>query len=290
MRQLTIEAGGYTVSIDPSKPGSGKFRFLDTLGDPSKPIVVWYYRPKNLPEDHRIVFVMHGGGRNGMAYRYPWIDHAIAQKFLLIAPEFSREYYPDNYHYNYGNVATRAGKPIEETEWTFSAIEHLFDHLKNKVNFKRETYCIYGHSAGAQFVHRMLLFKPHARIETAIAANAGWYTLPTFQKSFPAGLQDSTATLETQKVALNKKLYVLLGDLDTSTSDPNLPWSPAAKSQGKHRFERGHRFFKTACNEATQMGSALAWELRIAENIGHSHIEMAEPAASLLAEQMVEVR
>lgn len=290
MRQLTIEAGGYPVSIDPSKPGSGKFTFLDAQGDPSRPIVVWYYRPENLRWDHRIVFVMHGGGRNGMAYRYPWIDHAIAQKFLLVVPEFSREFYPDNYHYNYGNVATRAGEAIEEDQWTFSSIEHLFDYLKKKLNFKRETYCIYGHSAGAQFVHRMLLFKAHARIETAIAANAGWYTQPTFDKLFPAGLQNSTATAETQKLVLNKKLFVLLGDLDTNTKDPNLPRSPAAKAQGKHRFERGYRFYETALDEAAKLGMTLAWELRIAKNIGHSHHEMAEPAASLLAEQMVEAR
>ncbi len=290
MRELTIEAGGYPVSIDPSRPGAGKFRFLDAQGDPSRPIVVWYYRPENLPDDHRIVFVMHGGGRNGMGYRYPWIDHAIEHKFLLLVPEFSREYYPDNYHYNYGNVATRAGEPIEETEWTFSAIEHLFDHIRKKLNFKRETYCIYGHSAGAQFVHRMLLFKPNARIEKAIAANAGWYTLPTLEKSFPAGLENSTATRQTQKVALKKKLYILLGDLDTNTTDTNLPRSLAAKAQGKHRFERGHTFFQTARNEAAQLDTSLAWELRVAKNIGHSHIEMAAPAASLLAEHMVEDR
>ncbi len=282
MRQLTVEAGGYPVSTDLSKAGSGRFRFLDAKGDPSKPIVVWYYRPDNLPQGHRIVFVMHGGGRNGMAYRYQWIDHAIDQKFLLVAPEFSREYYPDNYHYNYGNIATRDGKPIAESEWTFSAIEHLFDHLKRQLNFKRETYCIYGHSAGAQFVHRMVLFKPHARIETAIAANAGWYTLPTFEKTFPAGLEHSAATRATQKMALNKKLYVLLGDLDISTTDPGLPRSPAAKAQGKHRFARGHTFFKTALDEAAQLDMHLGWELRVAKNIGHSHIEMAESAASLL--------
>lgn len=287
MRQLRIEAGGYPVSVDISRPGSGKFIFLDEEGDPARPIVVWYYHPENLPEDHRIVFVMHGGGRNGMGYRYPWIDHAIEQKFLLVVPEFSRDYYPDNYHYNYGNVAMRSGDPIEERVWTFTAIEHLFDHLKKKLIFKRNSYCIYGHSAGAQFVHRMLLFKPQARIETAIAANAGWYTLPTFEKSFPAGLQGSTATPQTQKSVLGRKLVVLLGDLDISTTDSGLPRSPAAKAQGKHRLERGHTFFRTARHEAAQLETALAWEMRIAKNIGHSHIEMAEPAASIMAEQMV---
>lgn len=275
-------AGGYGFSKDFSTPGAGKFIFKDAKADPTRLIRVWYYMPENLPEDHQIIFVMHGGARNGAGYRYPWIDYAIEHQFLLIAPEFSREYFPDNYHYNYGNVATRAKEPIEEELWTFSSIEHLFDYLKAHVGFKKESYSIYGHSAGGQFVHRMVQFKPEARIERAVAANAGWYTLPVFEKTFPEGLGKSMASVFDQKRFFKTKLFILLGSKDNDPNGAGLPVSDMAMAQGKHRFERGHTFFKIAAREAQSKGIPLAWQLKIAEGIGHSHLEMAEHVLPLL--------
>jgi len=277
-------AGGYPFSKSFSTPGAGKFIFKDEMANPERPLDVWYYLPENLPRNHQIIFVMHGGSRNGSGYRYPWIEYAVEFKFLLIAPEFAREYYPDNYHYNYGNVATRAKEPIDELFWTFSTIEHLFDYLKAHLNFARNTYSIYGHSAGAQFVHRMVLLKSNARIDRAVAGNAGWYTLPVFEKNFPEGLKMTIVTAADRKHFFSTKLFVLLGDHDNDPDSPGLPWSDMAKAQGRHRFERGHTFFKIAEKEALKHNIPFAWQLRIAKGAGHSHLEMAEHVLPLIIE------
>lgn len=277
-------AGGYPFSDDLSTPGAGKFIFKDGKGDPDRWVSVWYYLPENLPENHQIIFVMHGGARNGAGYRYPWIDYAIEHQFLLIAPEFSREYFPDNYHYNYGNVATRQKEPIDEKLWTFSTIEHLFDLLKTELKFSRNTYSIYGHSAGGQFVHRMVQLKPDARIDRAVAANSGWYTLPVFEKKFPEGLGKSHIMTNHQTQFFKTRLYVLLGDLDTDPKGAGLPTSSMARAQGKHRFERGHTFYNTAEKEAGRRGIHLAWQLRIAKGVGHSHLEIASHVVPLIVE------
>jgi hypothetical protein len=41
----------------------GSFRFVDARGSVDRPITVWYYRPRELNPDARIVFVMHGASR-----------------------------------------------------------------------------------------------------------------------------------------------------------------------------------------------------------------------------------
>jgi pimeloyl-ACP methyl ester carboxylesterase len=103
-------------------------------------------------------------------------------------PEFAAADYP-RAAYQLGNLADGAGKLFPEGKWTFSAIEHLFDFVKKATGNTSERYHIYGHSAGGQFVHRMVLFLPEARYATAVTANAGWYTMPTFSgKKFPYGL------------------------------------------------------------------------------------------------------
>ncbi|KKK94929.1 hypothetical protein LCGC14_2677920 [marine sediment metagenome] len=199
--------------------GPGRFVFTDVKGNRNKPITVWYYQPKDLLPTARVVFVMHGVKRNGKEYRDKWIKHAQRGKFLLVVPEFSEKYYKGSKQYNLGNMFTSSGARINESKWSFSAIEHLFDHIKRSTHLTSPTYDIYGHSAGAQFVHRLILFKPKARINKAISANAGWYTFPTFRKAFPYGLRKSPAKKAYLKKALGKKLIILLYLLSNYNQD-----------------------------------------------------------------------
>jgi len=212
---LIFTAISTTYATIPLNKGSGSFVFKDSQGNPDKPITVYYYNPEESKANVPVVFVMHGVKRNGQEYRDSWVEHAKQEKFLLLVPEFSEKYYPGSKQYNLGNMFLSAGKPIPESKWTFTAIEHIFDHIKSTCNIKTKTYNIYGHSAGAQFVHRLVLFLPDARINTAIAANAGWYTMPSDDFEFPYGLKGSGFSVKTLKKAFSKNSIILLGDQDT---------------------------------------------------------------------------
>lgn len=280
---VLIAAGGQAAWADQIGSGAGSFTFVDVKGDPAKPITVYTFRPQGYGSTSPIVFVMHGVLRNGADYRDQWISEAERHGFLLIVPEFSQEHYPGGRMYNLGNMFDRDGTAVAEPQWTFSAIEHLFDHVREITGNRNEKYLIYGHSAGGQFVHRFVLFKPNSRLERAVAANAGWYTMPS-DVEYPYGLGKSGVSDEGLKSAFDKKLVILLGDQDVDEKDRYLSRTPQALDQGRHRFERGHAFFRVAQQEASRLHAELRWELRIAPGVGHNNSRMAPWGARALFE------
>ena len=164
--------------------GTGKFRWDDNTGrsDPNKPLDVYYYRPDEVTADTPVWIIMHGTGRDADNYRGFFVDAAREQGALVIAPEFSKNKWPGSTGYNLGNISASNSDltPVPEQDWSFSKIEPLFDYVVDVVEptIEADKYYMFGHSAGAQFVHRFLAWKPDARVKLAVAANAGWYTVP----------------------------------------------------------------------------------------------------------------
>jgi hypothetical protein len=248
----------------------------------NRPITVWCHKPENWNKNAPVLFVMHGVKRNGKKYRNVWIKHSERHHFLLLAPEFSKKHYPGTRAYNLGNMVSASGEPLAESKWTYTAIEQIFDAVKKIMKFTTNTYSIYGHSAGAQFVHRLILFLPDARIDTAICANAGWYTMPSYDRPFPYGLKDSEITEEDLKKVFERKLRILLGDKDINPHHKYLKQTPRTNVQGKHRYDRGKRFYETARREAEKLQVSLNWELSIVRGVGHSNSKMAKEAIKKL--------
>jgi poly(3-hydroxybutyrate) depolymerase len=262
--------------------GKSDFVFADERGNVDKPIRVWVYRPDKFVADSPIVFVMHGTLRNGETYREPWVSLAEGAGALVVVPEFSLADYRDPRTYQFGNMRTKSGEPIEESKWTFAAVEHLFDHIKTATDSTRERYFLFGHSAGAQFVHRMVLFQGGSRIALAVTANAGSYTLPDFEATFPFGLKDSEVTEARLKAALEVPMLVLLGENDTDTNDKYLPKYKEAMAQGPHRFARGHHFYDSAETAAVRLRVPLKWTKAIVPSVGHDNSRMAPVAARVM--------
>ena len=58
-----------------------------------KSIKVWTYKPESWNDKDKIVFVMHGGGRNADDYLKAWIELADENiNLLIIAPEFENKF------------------------------------------------------------------------------------------------------------------------------------------------------------------------------------------------------
>jgi len=277
-------------------PGSHEFTFHDTRGNADRPITVRYHMPEGYAPETPVVFVMHGASRTGQQYFDDWEPHAIARDFLLVVPEFDADNYPGSHWYNLGNVfpdpdaaaadpdatATPASHN-PESAWTYTAIEHLFDAVRTASGSARTTFRIFGHSAGSQFVHRLLMTRPDAPVERVVAANAGWYTLPDDDTAWPYGLAGSGFEVAGLADLLQLPITVLLGDADTVTTARSLRRTPEAMLQGPHRFTRGHTFFTTAQSAAEALGVPFGWALDTVPGAGHSNALMAPPAADILA-------
>ncbi len=270
-----------TVQAAKLTPGAGRFE----VAHGGKTIPVWYFLPEAARDDAPVLIVMHGVNRDADRYRDEWSEHARQYGFILLAPEFSKEAFPGEDRYNLGNMLDEQGRPLPREQWTFSYLEPIFDAMKNATGNRSERYHLYGHSAGAQFVHRFLFFMPKARVAKAVAANAGWWTLPDLAVDFPYGLRGSTMDAASLKAALNRPLVVLLGTADTDPNHVHLRRTPEALAQGPHRFARGQCFYAAGQRQASALGVPFDWQLATAPGVAHSDKGMSKFAVRLLFDQ-----
>lgn len=254
----------------------GSFEF-DSREAPS--IRVWYYRPPHASARSRVLFLMHGSSRTGEEARDIGASFAENHDFVLLAPEFRERDYPGD-RYAFGNMSDAAGKLQAEPKWGFVVVERLFDHVRQTLALTATTYDIVGHSAGGQFVQRLVLFHPSARFRRAVASSPGRYAFPTLRQDFPYGLGGSGIDAEHLAAAFGRDFVLLLGDRDTTDRERE----PAAMLQGANRFARGLRFFATATEEADALKSALVWHLRIVRGADHTPIPMVTAALAELLE------
>ncbi len=257
--------------------GDGLFTFTAWDGPP---LPVYFHAPANVTPATPIVFVMHGQGRNGDEYRDQWSELAARYGFLLLVPTFGNRDFPGFESFNYGNVLAPDGARRPSGQWAFTAIERLFDHVKSTAGLNAPTYFIYGHSAGAQFVHRLFFFLPDARAARVITANAGAYMLPDFKTAHPYGLGGSGVTPADLKTALTRRVLVLLGEADIDPNHRPMPRTPEANAQGLHRFSRGLNYFRLATEQTVRLGVPFGWKIATVPGVAHSNTLMAPAAAA----------
>jgi poly(3-hydroxybutyrate) depolymerase len=276
---FVVASGLVSRGAEPGLLASGKGRFEFTHA--GKTVPVWYYIPQDAPPLAPILFVMHGVKRNADHYRDDWAPHAQKRGFIVVAPEFSSEAFPGS-AYNYGGTVDAQGRPRPRAQWTFSLLEPIFDAIQARTGNRSARYHLYGHSAGAQFVHRYTFFVPSARVAMAVAANAGWWTMPDLSVDFPYGLRGSGLDEVALKASLQRPLTVLLGTADTDPNHPELRRTPEAMAQGPHRLARGKLFYATGEKQAAALGVAFGWKLAFAPEIAHEDKGMAPFAVESL--------
>ena len=279
---MAVVAAGSVASAWAATPvpdGRWRFTFADPKGQPDRPIEVYTYRPRKCDTTCPIVFVLPGVKRNASDYLGFWELKADKYRFIIVAPSFTQKAWPRAAAYNLGDVADQA----DREKWAYSAIEHLFDEVRDGHN----GYAIFGHSAGGQFVQRMALFRPDNRATVMVAANPGWYTMPEWRKEkvqdpFPYSLVGARVGEPELKAALAKRFILMAGEKDDDPNDENLNNSAGAKKQGESRIERAENFMMAATTAARDLGVKLAWELVEVPDTAHDGEAMSKAAADAI--------
>jgi len=263
--------------------GSGVFVFSFNEID----IEIYYYVPNSYTATSKLLFALHGGSRDAESIRNNLIDKSNEYNLIVIAPKFSSSNFSLGDGYNLGNVYVDGDNPStstlnNENEWSFSFIEPLFDSVKSSLSLENDRYNMFGFSAGAQFVHRFIQFKPDARFDKVVAGAAGWYTVPDSSIPFPYGYDNSILVSTNMSDLLSRNLFIQVGAFDNDPNSPGLRHNEYADAQGLNRVTRAVNFFETGQNFSNSNNLDFNWSLHIIQGAGHNLTPNAENACNLM--------
>ena len=156
----------------------------------------------------------------------------------------------------------------------------LFAALREQGLTRRQRYGLFGHSAGGQFVHRMLSFGFRDRVAVAVSANAGTYAMPDLEIAWPFGLGETETRSATRCVRCwNFPITVMTGTHDTKTTGRFFPKGPRSMRQGATRHERAHNYVRAGHAAAEALGTRCAWTVIDVPDVGHDGERMSVAAA-----------
>jgi hypothetical protein len=263
-------------------PGAHTITYTDPAF-PHQPLLLHSARPQHYDFSTPVLIVHHGVGRNGRDYRDYWLPLVDELCILTIAIEFTETAFPDYLWYHFGNLHDEKGKPNPRELWTYGIDERLFAALQNQGLTRQQCYGLFGHSAGGQFVHRMLSFGFRDHVAVAVSANAGTYAMPTFDVAWPFGLGETELDADALRPVLEFPLTVMTGTRDTKTTGRYFPKGPRSMRQGATRHERAHNYVRAGHAAAEALGIRCAWTVINVPDVGHDGERMSIAAAPVVA-------
>jgi poly(3-hydroxybutyrate) depolymerase len=250
---------------------------------PDRVIMLRAARPQGYSVHTPVLFVHHGMGRNGGDYRDYWLPLVDEARVLVVVPEFSSTDFPGSDWYNYGNRVDGDGRPKPRAEWTYGVPERVFASLREQGVTTVSRYGSFGHSAGGQFVHRMISLGFRERVAVAATANAGTYAMPDLGVAFPYGLGEAGLDEAALRALLAFRLIVFAGTADIDTTNDNFPREEAAMRQGPTRYARAHAYIAAAREAGCRRGVPCNWTIIDVPDVGHDGAKMSAAAAAIMA-------
>jgi hypothetical protein len=268
-------------------PGASSLPYVDAAF-PDRPLVLHAARPREYNAQTPVLFVHHGVGRNGEDYRDYWLDLVDEIGVLAISIEFPEASFPEYLWYHFGNLHAKDGTPNPREAWTFGIDARLFEQLRAQGVTTRQRYGLFGHSAGGQFVHRMVSFGFRDRVAIAVSANAGTYAMPDLATPWPFGLGETDVDTDALRALLGFPITVMAGTGDVITTGRFFPKGPRSMRQGATRYERAQNYVRTGRSAAAALRTSCAWTIIDVPDVGHDGKRMSVAAAPVVSAAMRE--
>lgn len=202
---------------------------------------------------------VHGISRNAdeiEAHFKPLADHYGS---VLVVPVFDAHRFPD-----YQRLGRRG--PAADL-----ALIRLLERLQANGVIASRKVLMFGHSGGAQFVHRFAMAHP-GQVARYVASAAGWYTMPDPTVAFPHGIGHCTERADLRlrpEAFLTVPGEVLVGLRDVS-GGPSLHRSGALDAaQGTNRLQRARCFVAAMARAAEARGMTPPLRLSTIADAAH---------------------
>lgn len=250
-------------------------------------VELFYTLPEEINNQTQVLFIVHGGARDSEKYLDIWKKFTEHKNIILVAPEFKRADYED---YEYLNISDDYGVLNKNlNEHLHNSLSIFFSFFKSKYNLEIDTYKLYGHSGGAQFVHRLLLFSDYDNVSSAVIAGAGSYTFLN-NENYPYGLKESNHLSDKKiKRYLSQRVTFLIGNQDIKKFESSKKNNIQGKAmQGNNRFEVGINYFNNLITVSERQKIPLRWKFQIAKGVAHDNVKMSLLASEILLKDVKE--
>ena len=252
-------------------------------------VELFYTLPEEINNQTQVLFIVHGGARDSEKYLDIWKKFTEHKNIILVAPEFKRADYED---YEYLNISDDYGVLNKNlNEHLYNSLSIFFSFFKSKYNLEIDTYKLYGHSGGAQFAHRLLLFSDYDNVSSAVIADAGSYTFLN-NENYPYGLKESNHLSDKKiKRYLSQRVTFLIGNQDIKKFESSKKNNIQGKAmQGNNRLEVGINYFNNLITVSERQKIPLRWKFQIAKGVAHDNEEMSHLASEILLKDVKDLK
>ena len=252
-------------------------------------VELFYTLPEEINNQTQVLFIIHGGARDSEKYLDIWKKFTEHKNIILVAPEFKRADYED---YEYLNISDDYGVLNKNlNEHLHNSLSIFFSFFKSKYNLEIDTYKLYGHSGGAQFAHRLLLFSDYDNVSSAVIADAGSYTFLN-NENYPYGLKESNHLSDKKiKRYLSQRVTFLIGNQDIKKFESSKKNNIQGKAmQGNNRLEVGINYFNNLITVSERQKIPLRWKFQIAKGVAHDNEEISHLASEILLKDVKDLK